>query len=323
MPQHQLDLPRLLDLHEGQGPARRPLHHQPDLRHLRRQPRDLLVLHAEHGVRREAAGPRRVDRQPGRGRRVHVRPQHLPGEPGRGRLLREDGRRDQPRRARAGQPDRGPERRGPRLPDHRRHHAVAEPLHRRVLPRGAAGEPLDPRDVLPDGGPARPPLHALPRRRRHRGHGPADDRLPDPADALRGVHEEGRADARRPLRLLLRGAARLRGGRQPAHPARVLGLLPGPRALQLRVQGHDQLGTQDVRHPRGGRGRRARHHRPGRDQPGHPDPARLVVLRRLGGPGDVRAQRPAGQPRRPAAPVEPAHQPPARRSATSTTSTAG
>ena len=68
-------------------------------------------------------------------------------------------------------------------------------------------------DVLPDGGPARPPLHALPGRRRHGRHHPADDRLPDPADALRGVHEEGRADARRPLRLLLRGAARLRAGR--------------------------------------------------------------------------------------------------------------
>ena len=31
----QLDLPRLLHLHEGQGPARRALHHQPHLRHLR------------------------------------------------------------------------------------------------------------------------------------------------------------------------------------------------------------------------------------------------------------------------------------------------
>ena len=34
-------------------------------------------------------------------------------------------------------------------------------------------------------------------------------RLPDPADALRRVHEAGRAHARRPVRLLLRGAARL------------------------------------------------------------------------------------------------------------------
>ena len=139
-----VDLPRLQHLHEGQGPARRALHHQPHLRHLRRQPRHLLVLRAEHGVRREAAAPRRVDRQPRRGRRVHVRPQHLPGEPGRGRLLREDGRRDQPRRARAGQPHRGAARRRPRLQDHRRHHAVAQPVHRRVLPRGAAGQPATP-----------------------------------------------------------------------------------------------------------------------------------------------------------------------------------
>ena len=141
VPQHVVDLPRLQHLHEGQGPARRALHHQPHLRHLRRQPRHLLLLRAEHGLRREAAAPGRVDRQPRRGRRVHVRPQHLPGEPGRGRLLREDGRRDQPRRARAGQPHRGAARRRPRLPHHRRHHAVAEPVHRRVLPRGAAGQP--------------------------------------------------------------------------------------------------------------------------------------------------------------------------------------
>ena len=94
-----------------------------------------------------------------------------------------------------------------------------------------------------------------------------------------------------------------------AHPARLLGLLPGPGALQLRVQGHDRLGPQDVRDPRRRRRRQAGHHRPGRDQPRHPDPARLVVLRRLGGPGDVRQERPAGQPGRPPAPVEPAHQP--------------
>ena len=67
----------------------------------------------EHGVRREAAAPRRVDRQPRRGRGVHVRPQHLPGEPGRGGLLREDGRRDQPGCAREGQQHRGPALRRP------------------------------------------------------------------------------------------------------------------------------------------------------------------------------------------------------------------
>ena len=55
-----------------------------------------------------------------------------------------------------------------RLPDHRRHHALAQPVHRRVLPGGAAGQPVDARDVLPDGGPARPPVDAVSRRRRHR-----------------------------------------------------------------------------------------------------------------------------------------------------------
>ena len=33
-----IDLPRLFDLHERQGSTGRPLHHQPDLRNLRRQP---------------------------------------------------------------------------------------------------------------------------------------------------------------------------------------------------------------------------------------------------------------------------------------------
>lgn len=130
----------------------------------------------------------------------------------------------------------------------------------------------------------------------------ADDGLHHPPPALRRVHEEGRADARRPLRLLLRGAARLRAGRQPAHPAGLLGLLPGSGALQLQVPGHDRVGTEDVRHPRCGRGREAGHHRPGEDQPGHPDPPRLVVLRRLGGAGDVRDPRPDGQPGRPGHP---------------------
>ena len=99
VPQHVVDLPRLQHLHEGQGPARRPLHHQPHLRHLRRQPRHLRRLRPEHGVRRPAAGHGRVDHQPRRGGRVHVRPQPLPGQPGRRRLLRADGQGDQPGRA--------------------------------------------------------------------------------------------------------------------------------------------------------------------------------------------------------------------------------
>ena len=111
VPQHLVDLPRLQHLHEGQGPARRPLHHQPHLRHLRRQPRHLRHLRPEHGLRRQAAGHGRVDRQPRRGRRVHVRPQHLPGQPGRRRLLRADGQGDQPERLGQGAADRRPARR--------------------------------------------------------------------------------------------------------------------------------------------------------------------------------------------------------------------
>ena len=47
-----------------------------------------------------------------------------------------------------------------RLPHHRRHHARPQPVHRRVLSRGAADEPHDPRDVLPDGRPPRPSFDA-------------------------------------------------------------------------------------------------------------------------------------------------------------------
>ena len=54
----------------------------------------------------------------------------------------------------------------------------------------------------------RPPVHALPGRRRHRRHHPAVHRLLHPADALRGVHEARRPDARRPVRLHVRGHAR-------------------------------------------------------------------------------------------------------------------
>ena len=56
-------------------------------------------LRPEHGLRRPPAGHGRVDHQPRRGGRVHVRPQHLPGQPRRRRLLRADGQGDQPRRA--------------------------------------------------------------------------------------------------------------------------------------------------------------------------------------------------------------------------------
>ena len=57
----------------------------------------------------------------------------------------------------------------PRLQDDRRHHAGAEPVHRRVLPRDAAGGALHARDVLPVRRPAHAPLddHAGRLQRRH------------------------------------------------------------------------------------------------------------------------------------------------------------
>ena len=192
----------------------------------------------------------RVDHQPRRGRGVHVRPQHLPGEPGRGGLLRADGQGDQPRCAREGEQHRGAARRRPRLPHHRRHHALAQPARGRVLPRGAARQPLHPRDVLPDGGTPRPPVDALPGRRRHRADHPADHGLPDPADALRRVHEEGRAAARRPVRLLLRGDARLRARRRAPRAPRLLGQPQRPGVLRLPLRPHEQTGARRCSSPR-------------------------------------------------------------------------
>ena len=121
-----------------------------------------------YGIKMPAHG--RVDLQPGRSGRIHVRPLHLPGQPGVRRLLRADGQGDQPRRAGQGGEDRGAQRPDPRLPHHRGHHALVQPVHGRDVPGGAAGQPADPRDVLPDGGAARAPLDAVPGRHRHGGH---------------------------------------------------------------------------------------------------------------------------------------------------------
>ena len=124
-------------------------------------------LRPADGLRRQAAAARRLDHQPRRGRRVHVRPHDLPGQHGVRRLLRAHGQGDQPGPAEQGRADRGAPRRHPRLPDHRRHHARLQPLRGRGVQGGAADQPDHPRDVLPDGGPPRPPVHAVPRRRRH------------------------------------------------------------------------------------------------------------------------------------------------------------
>ena len=237
-------VPRLQRVHEGQGPARRALHHQPHLRHLRRQPRGLLVLRAADGLRGQAAAAGRVDRQPRRGGRVHLRPHHLPGQPGVRGLLRADGagRRTRPCWAKAEKAE-APHAERARLPHDRRHHALLQPVHGRDVPRGAAHEPHRARDDLPDGGAPRAPVHDLPGRGRHAADADAADRLPEPAAALPGLHQEGRRHERRRLRLLLRGHARLRGGRPAAHPARLLGRVEQPGLRQLRLPGHGRRGA--------------------------------------------------------------------------------
>ena len=90
----------------------------------------------------------------------------------------------------------------------RRHHAGAEPVHRRVLPGDAARRALHARDVLPVRRPAHAPVddHAGRLQRRH--HAPDVHRLLRAADALLRLRQAQRADARRPVRLLPPGAAR-------------------------------------------------------------------------------------------------------------------
>ena len=50
---------------KGKDPRERALHHESHLRHLRRQSRDVLVLRAADGVRRDTACTGRADREPG------------------------------------------------------------------------------------------------------------------------------------------------------------------------------------------------------------------------------------------------------------------
>ena len=255
MPQHVVAVPRLLGVHERQGPARRRLHHQPDLRHLRGQPHHLLGVRAEHGLRHHAATAGGEHHQSRRGRRVHVRSHDLPGQPGVRGLLRGHGQADQPERAGPRGEHRGAPRRAARLPHDRGHHALVQPVRRRVLPAGVEGVPDDPGDVLPDGGPPRAPVHGLSGRGGHDARTDAVHRLRLAAGRHPGLHQALRRDERRHLRLLLRGTARLRGGGQAAHPARLLGRIPELGRLRLPLRDDERLGQGDVRHA-GRRGRR-------------------------------------------------------------------
>ena len=141
------------------------------------------------------------------------------------------------------------------------------------------------RDVLPDGGTTRSSLNPLPRRGGHRPHPTAAlHRLHHPADAKYvEFMKEGRAErARRPLRLLLRGAPGVRGGRTSPSPVGVLGVVERPEGVRLPVPPHERVGEGHVRDPRRDRRRQDGDEQPSGHQPRHPHPPRLVVLRRLG-----------------------------------------
>ena len=101
------------------------------------------------------------------------------------------------------------------------------------------------------------------------------------------------------------------------------GAFQDPGRLQLQLPRHDRMGPGDGRDPRRGRRRQARHQRPRRHQPRHPHPARQLVLRRLGRPGDVRDDATRSATRSTAATRGTSTRSRSRRSATSTTSTAG
>ena len=140
-----------------------------------------------------------------------------------------------PTRLGEGREDRGARREHARVPHDRRHHALVQPVHGRDVQGSAAHEPRRAGDDLPDGGAPRAPLHDLSGRRRHDADADAVHRLPAPAAALPRLHQEGRRHERRRVRLLLRGAAGLRGGRPAADPARLLGRVQQPRPRRLRL----------------------------------------------------------------------------------------
>ena len=157
-----------------------------------------------YGIKMPSDG--RAHLQPRRGGRVHVRPRHLPGQPGLRGLLREDGEGDEPLAAREGRAHAGAALGHPRSPYDRGHHAELQPVHRGDVPRGAADEPPDARDVLPDGRAPRAPVDALPRRYGDGGDTAGLHRLPRASHEVSRLLQEGDPAQRRHLRLLLRGA---------------------------------------------------------------------------------------------------------------------
>ena len=137
----------------------------------------------------------------------------------------------------------------PRLQDDRRHHAGAQPVHRRVLPGDPAGGALHARDVLPVRRAPHAPVddHAGRLQRPH--HAPDAHGLLRAPDALHGLREAHGHDARRPVRLLAAGAAGVRHGRLPGHEPGLLGRVRRPRrhGPALPVPAHERVGQPPLR----------------------------------------------------------------------------
>ena len=223
----------------------------------------------------------RMDRQPGRSRRVHVRPQHLPGQPGGRGFLRADGEGDQslacgPRREKTT----APHSERSRLSEPSRDIMTAlnpftgsfylEALQMSRMTREMfclmEGRHVHPSTLYPGGVGTVPtvqlftdyivrlmkyvefmkkvvPLH--------------DDLFDFFYEALPGYEEVGR-------RRILLGC---------------WGSFNDPEVLRLHLQEHDQVGPEDVRHSRRGGGWRTGDHGSGGYQPEHPYPAGQFLLR--------------------------------------------
>ena len=325
VPQHVVDLPRLQHLHEGQGPARRPLHHQPHLRHLRRQPRHLL--RATPRTWRTACTRRRLGEQiVNLGEAAEYMFDHNIFQEN---LVGVDFCEKMVAETNPGVLELANRTEAPHAGDHgyktigdimRSLNPFSGEFYREALQVSRCtremfclmeGRHVHPSTLYPGGV-------------GHDGDDPAVHRLLHPADALRGVHEARRAAARRPLRLLLRGPARLRGGRPAARPARLLGRLPGPGRLQLQLRGHDRAGAARWASPRASSSTASSS--PTTWSTSTSASASSSAARSTTdweGQEMFVTQRPAGQPGRPHA--TPGTSTPSRspRSATSTTSTAG
>ena len=156
-----------------------------------------------------------------------------------------------PARPREGREDAGAALRHPRLQDDRRHHAGAQRVHRRAsTSRRCRWRATRARCTACSAAATRT------RRRSCRAAAARTSRTRRCTDyyvrLMRYIDYCKRTvpDARRPLRLLLRGAAGLRAGRLPRHRPRLLGRFDDPDYVDYDYRNDDRVGPAPVRHAR-------------------------------------------------------------------------